>query len=149
MGFDNSNDNGPDLDLADIERSRKSVPKTAAPPTQNPRGIQKAARRTQQTKVSIRQRVLDYPAQGLRDSAGALYCTACKTTLQNLKSTIDVHLTCKKHITNLHKITCRAADDDALKQCMTEYFNVNSRQHMVRGCCIAAIRHRRIGAACV
>ena len=52
------------------------------------------------TKVSVEQRLHEFPGETLCKSAGILFCRCCKQTLPTIKSSIIVHRDSTKHKEN-------------------------------------------------
>lgn len=107
-----------------IERERQLPQKIEAPV----RGRQKIERQTQASKTSVRDRVVQFPGHSLKESAGALFCQACKTTIFNKWSTINLHCRLEnngkptRHATNMEKWKTRKDDDTELKTNLLEYY---------------------------
>lgn len=80
-------------ELANHERERKPKRK----PPEGPRGRATAARVTQETRVSLESRIQKFADQGLKASAGKLFCQACPCEVPNIWSSIVNHLNTKKH----------------------------------------------------
>ena len=89
------------------------------------RGRQKAGFNGRETKVSVTMRIQQYPEQGFRDSAGQLFCGPCKTTIANVKSSIDAHAETCKHKNNLAKFNARTSSDIDLMADLAAYFVAN------------------------
>lgn len=108
--------------LAAIERVRSLKRKADL----GPRGRSKAVRKTKQTGVSIRQRLTEFPDEGLKESAGKLFCMPCKEELLNLKESIKRHVSSSKHCKkrDLHEKSLEKNKD--LFNDLAEYFVENN-----------------------
>ena len=70
-------------ELAGMERERQRKKK---PPPVGDRGSAKGGiRQTPETGVGVEQRLREFPDQGLKISAGKIFCVPCKEVLPNLK----------------------------------------------------------------
>ena len=75
-----------------------------------------------ETSVSVAARVRQYKGQMLVESAGVLYCSACKETIQNIKSTIDAHVGRQKHLKAVQDAIKRAGDVSDLRSELISYY---------------------------
>lgn len=75
--------------------------------------------------MSLEQRLREFPGQGLKQSAGVLFCGPCKEILPNIKGSIKDHVTRKKHADNLVKYHEKFGDDEEVKQFLSDHFKVN------------------------
>lgn len=120
-----------DTELAAHERVRAK--KRKAP--EGPRGRSKASRTTMEAKnVSKDHRLSDFPNQGLKVSAGDLFCQPCATTLPNIKGSIIHHLQTKKHKIKLEAFQKRQAADMEVRTELSEYFDANKDERQVHEC---------------
>ena len=110
--------------LAAIEHERAAKMKGPV----GPRGRSNHPAMTKESKVPISQRIAEFPEQGLVSSAGVLFCTPCKEQLPNIKSSISDHIGRKKHRDNFAKYVKKHADDDELKELLSEHFYDNPDQ---------------------
>lgn len=118
-------DAGGDLPArAEIERKRKLPQKAAI----GERGRQKATRQTTETKVSIEQRILDFPDHSLAKVDGKLCCVACRFFPANKWSSIVSHTKllhngqATAHARKLEAWRARAADDRELTAFLVSYY---------------------------
>tara|TARA_B110001450_G_C17657600_1_gene495928 strand:- start:199 stop:2715 length:2517 start_codon:yes stop_codon:yes gene_type:complete len=111
-------------DLAAHERERAAKMK----PPEGPRGRQVDRRVTKETKVSVDQRLRDFAGQGLKNSAGEIFCGPCKTTIPNIKGSIRDHVGRNKHKENLIKYVEKHGDDDDVKELLSDHFKANPDQ---------------------
>eukprot|EP00326_Haptolina_ericina_P035021 CAMPEP_0181246642 /NCGR_PEP_ID=MMETSP1096-20121128/44115_1 /TAXON_ID=156174 ORGANISM="Chrysochromulina ericina, Strain CCMP281" /NCGR_SAMPLE_ID=MMETSP1096 /ASSEMBLY_ACC=CAM_ASM_000453 /LENGTH=829 /DNA_ID=CAMNT_0023343497 /DNA_START=868 /DNA_END=3357 /DNA_ORIENTATION=+ len=109
-------------DMAAHERERKRKMKLP----EGPRGRQVEARTTKETKVSVEQRLREFPGQGLRNSAGVVFCAPCKEQLPNIKGSIKDHVSRRKHTNNLKQHVEKHGDDEEVKELLSEHFKMNS-----------------------
>lgn len=109
--------------MAEHERERK---KKVKPPV-GKRGRQLAERKTKESKVTVDQRLREFPNQSFKNSGGKLYCAACKVMLTNIKTSISIkaHISYEKHKTALLKLAARATDDKVLVGELSEFFAAN------------------------
>lgn len=126
---DDATDNERDMPaLSKHERNRKIMKK---PKTKS--GIFKTvAVSTKETSVPLEQRLKEFPEQGLVISVGKLWCSACKKSLPNLKTTIETHVGCKKHKDKYAKFIIRNDADSKLGDNILEYFQAHPDE---RGVC--------------
>jgi hypothetical protein len=108
-------------DLAAHERGRAAKMKLP----EGPRGRQVERRTTKETKVTVAQRLREFPGQGLKESAGELFCGPCKETIPNIKGSIRDHVGRKKHTDNLQKYVEKHGDDEEVKEVLSEHFKAN------------------------
>lgn len=102
------------------ERKRTMKQKKEAPV----RGHNKAQRKTSASKISVDDRVKQFPDQSLKNFSGQLRCQACKKGIFNKWSSINSH--CQSglpgkpsvHAVNVTKWLARKGDDDELKACI-------------------------------
>lgn len=117
-----------EVTLAAHERPRAQ--KRKAP--EGPRGRAKAARMTAESKLIKRDsRLVEFPDQGLKISAGVLFCQPCKTTLPNIRNSIASHLMTNKHKANLIKFANQQLVDCTLRSELSEYFEANPDEKTV------------------
>lgn len=115
-------------ELAAHERARSK--KRKAP--EGPRGRSKATRITTEPKnVPKDSRITDFPDQGLKISAGTLFCQPCATTLPNIRGSIVNHLATKKHKSKLEAFLLQQASDKDLRSELSAYFEENSDERHV------------------
>lgn len=115
-----------DLELARHERARSKKRKLPV----GPRGRAKATRMALEPKsVAKDTRLKDFPEQGLKISAGALFCQPCAITLPNIKSSIISHLSTKKHACKLQTFQKQQEADNNLRTELCEYFAANPDEH--------------------
>lgn len=75
-----------------------------------------------ETGVSLQQRISEYRGESFVVSAGELKCRACGKTVQNIKSTIDLHVASKTHKEKVEALNARvAADADLRTELITHY----------------------------
>lgn len=121
-------DAAPDVEFAAHERARSKKRK----PPLGPRGRAKAARITIEAKnVSQDHRLRDFPNQGLKTSAGKLFCQPCAITLPNIKGSIANHLSTQKHKHKLEVYMKRMQADSSMRTELSEYFQSNSDEAQV------------------
>lgn len=82
------------------------------------------------SKVQVEQRLREFPAETFCKSAGTLFCRACKQSLPTIKSSIVVHRDSEKHKENKSKYLEKCADDESIKEIITEYYVQNSTEVM-------------------
>lgn len=117
-----------EFELADHERNRSK--KRKAP--EGPRGRSKAGRNTSEAKhVPMLNRLNEFPNQGLKISAGALFCKPCAATLPNIKSSIVSHLATSKHKCKLLKYEQQRESDNVARTELAEYFMANLEESQV------------------
>ena len=75
----------------------------------------------------------EFPGQGLKESAGQLFCGPCKETLPNIKGSIRDHVGRKKHTDNLQKYVEKHGDDEEVKELLSEHFKANPDETGTRG----------------
>lgn len=110
------------VELAKIERARTQ--KRKAP--EGPRGRSKIGRMTVEPKsVPKLNRLTEFPEQGLKISAGALFCQPCKMTLPNIRGSIVHHLATKKHEGKLQVFLKQQQEDNNLRTELSDYFTAN------------------------
>lgn len=115
-------------ELAGHERVRAQ--KRKAP--EGPRGRAKAGgRKTRDTCIPVSQRLIEFPDQSFKLSAGLLFCQACKEELANLKEGIKRHVASTKHQRKLSMFNSRMAADNALGTDLADYFDANRDEHGV------------------
>lgn len=119
---------GETIEFAGIERERAK--KRKAP--EGPRGRAKATRITQQTHVPVSQRLVEFPDQGFKESAGKLLCVPCKEALQNLKEGLKRHIRSQKHRNSLAQMRSRKASDIVLCKHLSDYFEEHNHEKGVR-----------------
>lgn len=113
--------------LAAIERVRATKQKLEP----GPRGRQKAARITKETKVPLQQRLKEFPNEFLKISNGELFCTACKDKMPNLKEQMKRHFETSKHIENKAIFVKSGLSNADMRSDIYEYFEHNKDQHGV------------------
>ena len=107
-----------------IERERKPKLK----PEAAIRGHQAATRQTPETKVSIDQRIRDFPNHSLANVGGRLCCVACHFFPANKASSIKAHCRLEHngggtgHAIKLEAWRLRTADDKELRIFLEQYF---------------------------
>ena len=75
-----------------------------------------------ETGVSLQQRISEYKGESFVVSSGELKCRACGKTIQNIKSTIDLHVASKTHKEKVEALNSRvAADADLRTELITHY----------------------------
>lgn len=110
--------------LAAHERERK-LPQKAP---EGERGRQKNTRQTSESKVSIQQRIEDYPEHSLAEVDGKLCCVACHFFPANKASSITSHVKLVYHgqpTTHAKKLEVwqtRAVEDKELKCFLADYY---------------------------
>lgn len=116
-----------EVPLATHERPRATKRKLP----EGPRGRAKSVRTTLESKnVKADARLVQFPDQGLKLSAGVLFCQPCKTTLPNIRNSISMHLATNKHKSNLLKHINRGAADMLARAELTEYFDSHPDERM-------------------
>ena len=112
------------------ERARKLPQKKAAPITGRQHGAKTAT-----SKVSLVTRVQQFPDHSLVIGIeGKLRCVACKHTIPNKWSTIDLHcrMTHKghptRHAVNLQAMELRKEDDSELKEELSAYYELHPEE---------------------
>jgi hypothetical protein len=108
-------------DLAAHERERAAKMK----PPEGPRGRQSSVRMTKESKVSVVQRICEFPEQGLIDSAGKLFCAPCKEIIPNIKGSIKDHVQRNKHTSNLVTYIEKGGDDGEVKDLLSNHFRAH------------------------
>lgn len=111
-----------EVELAEHERERAK--KRKAP--EGPRGRSKAARTSWEPKVKHDARLTEFPEQGLKISAGKLYCRPCAVTLPNIKSSIAHHVATNKHKVKLETFEKQLKADKDLRSELCDYYEANS-----------------------
>jgi hypothetical protein len=89
---------------------------------EGPRGRSKAVNVTKETKVSLAKRVEQFPDQGLKVSAGKIFCQPCKEELPNLKESIKRHIGSTKHQSKLDSFVKRSTSDNKLYRDLAVHF---------------------------
>lgn len=89
-------------------------------------------------KVSIFQRLSEFPGQSLKESAGKIFCLACKEEQQNLKESLRRHVTTQKHKDRLEIYLKRGKSHGTLYSDMAEYFKANSH---LKGASMSTDKH--------
>lgn len=117
--------------LAPLERERAKKRKLP----EGPRGRNKAVRITKETTVSLDRRLFEFPKQGLKISAGKLFCLPCKEELPNLKESIKRHIGTGKHRKKLEKFNHSNDAELQMHNDLANYFDANPDAHGVRMCC--------------
>lgn len=107
--------------LAEMERVRSK--KRKAP--EGPRGRSVGGRKTKETTVSIAQRLKEFPDQSLKESAGKIFCVACKEEQPNLKESLKRHVDSSKHKSRLVRLEQSSAHLTDLSHDLVEYFKSN------------------------
>lgn len=117
-----------EFELADHERNRSK--KRKAP--EGPRGRSKAGRNSVEAKhVPMLNRLKEFPNQGLKISAGALFCKPCAVTLPNIKSSIVSHVATSKHKSKVLKYEQQRESDNVTRTELAEYFMANLEESQV------------------
>lgn len=84
------------------------------------------AHKTAQTKVSLEQRVKEFPDQSIivteTTRGRVLFCQCCPKELQNIKETIKTHVSSERHAHNLIRWTSRKKGDNSVLEFLHEYF---------------------------
>ncbi|KAL1518657.1 hypothetical protein AB1Y20_002945 [Prymnesium parvum] len=111
-------------ELAEMERQRKAKRK----PPEGKRGRQKAIRTTKETVVPLERRLVEFPNECLKVSAGKLFCLPCKEELPNLKERIKRHTSCMKHQEKKAEFHRASKENDQLFSDLSEYFTGNSSE---------------------
>ena len=107
-------------DLAAHERERATKMK----PPVGPRGRQLSPHTTKESKVSIAQRLREFPNLGLVEAPpGELFCRPCKTRVPNIKESIKDHVGRNKHKNMLQKYVARGGDDGEVKEFLVDYYH--------------------------
>lgn len=118
-----SYDSGKDIPtLAGHERNRKRRRKVATAQRKGKFGSQRS---TQQTQVSLQQRLNEFPDSGLTISAGCLFCAPCKKKMVNLKTSIVTHVGSQSHLKKYKKLIQQTAADNLLAENLTNYFKAH------------------------
>lgn len=123
---------GENIPLAGLERERSSKRKKP----EGPRGRSKSSRKTKESKVSVQQRIMQFPEQGFKESAGKLFCRACRDALQNLKEGLKRHIKSQKHIDGLMALRRSDAAATHLGEDLADYFDCHEDERGVS--CLAA-----------
>lgn len=111
-----------DVPLAAHERSRSAKRKAPI----GPRGRAKVGRMSVEVKgVTKHCRLNEFPDQGLKVSAGALFCQPCALTLPNIRSSIHHHLCTNKHKVKLQEYVKKQENDQVLRTELSDYFVAN------------------------
>lgn len=113
--------------LAGMERERAK--KRKAP--EGPRGRTKAVRSTKETSVSVKQRLTEFPGEGLKEAAGKLFCEPCREELTNLKESLKRHIKSSKHITALSIFEKRISSNKKLHTDLADVFKEAPHEHGV------------------
>lgn len=120
----------PATEVTLASHERKRAQKRKAP--EGPRGRAKSVRTTAESKnIKHNERVNEFPEQGLKVSAGVLFCQPCATTLPNIRNSIVHHLMTAKHKSNLVKHNNRRQADNGLRVELSEYFDANPDEKSV------------------
>lgn len=106
-------------DLAAHERAR-SLPQKA--PT-GPRGRASATHKTSESRVTLEQRLREFPEQTLKIVHDKLRCAACKEGIPNIKSSISRHLNTDKHKSKMAAFIARNTEDAAAQEELTDYYS--------------------------
>ena len=118
---------------AAIERERKLPQKLPAPV----RGRQQAERQTKASKKSAQDRVAEFEGNSLKVSAGELFCQACKVTIFNKWSTINLHCRLEnngkptRHAIKMELWRTRKDDDAELKATLAEYYESHPNEKVM------------------
>lgn len=75
--------------------------------------------------ISQDHRLRDFPHQGLKISAGKLFCQPCAITLPNIKGSIASHLATQKHKQKLEAHVKQMQADSSTRTELSEYFEAN------------------------
>ena len=86
--------------------------------------------KTKETKVSISERLTEFPNKSLTNAAGKLFCQCCAKTLQNIACTIKTHVGSDNHKTKYLKWIERNGNDEAVKQFLHNYYVENPNENM-------------------
>lgn len=105
-----------------VERTR--APKRKAP--EGPRGRAKSVRVTKETGVSLQGRVKQFENEGLKVSAGELFCSACLQVLPNICESIKRHIATSKHKERLVKLEKSKAADEQTSYDLADFFANNN-----------------------
>lgn len=105
-----------------VERSR--APKRKLP--EGPRGRAKCQRVSKETHVSLQSRVKQFENEGLKVSAGELFCSACLQALPNISESIKRHIATTKHKERLVKMEKAKAKDEITSYDLADFFTNNS-----------------------
>lgn len=108
-------------ELASMERKRAQVFKRPA----GPRGRMKASRVTKQTKVSLSERLQQFPDQGLYVSGGKLFCGPCREEAPNLKESLKRHCASQKHEQNLVNYNLKVSKGKEAFKDIASWFEAN------------------------
>lgn len=87
---------------------------------------------TQQTKVSISERLKSFPGNSLvqapSPTGDVLFCRCCPKTVQNILGTIRTHVNSERHKERLEQWNKRALVDDGVVCFLHEYFKKNPKE---------------------
>jgi hypothetical protein len=110
------------VQLSSIERARVLEQKPSAPV----RGHHSApAVKSTATRITILQRLREYPDQTLCEDCGELFCRACKRKVTNAAAQIKQHLQTPMHTENLSKYLKRSQEDGEQKGLISDYCLAN------------------------
>ena len=104
--------------LASIERGRSIAQKKPAEQRKAVAGKHKRV----ETSISLEARTKQYKGEMLVVSKGELTCSACKCTLQNIKSTIDAHVASNRHKEAVERAQQRVGADHDLHSELMSYY---------------------------
>ena len=107
--------------LAHIERDRKIAQKR---PAERRNAVAGQHKRTP-TNVSLEQRLKEYPNQSFTISGDQLRCVACKKPLQNIKSTLDAHVTGSVHRAAVKQLQERISSEADVHRELISYYTEN------------------------
>lgn len=105
--------------LASMERERL---KRRKPPVgeQRERGRAKIGR---ETRVTVSQWLKQFQGQGLKESAGKIFCTACKEEQPDQMESIRGHVASQKHIARLQKLESSSKAASIWREDLAEMFD--------------------------
>lgn len=117
-------------ELAAHERGRATQAKTSsASSVTSTKWGALGLHKTGQTKVSLEQRLEEFPQQALTISATTrgkiLFCKCCAKELQNIKETIKTHITSERHKSRLQTWLKKNKGDNQILQFLHEYFKAH------------------------
>ena len=92
---------------SELARKRK-IDANSAPPTGKKRSTQNV-RKFVPKSVRPSQRVSEFPGEELTESAGKLFCKACRENIAVKRSVVQNHIKSKKHAESKEKLKARVA----------------------------------------
>ena len=115
------------VELSHIERFRARKHKLP----EGPRGRAKAVRITKESAIPISQRLMEFPDEGFKNSAGKIFCVPCRERIQNNKQGIKRHIESVKHTAGLEALRRSMASDVVLSKDLSDYFKTNPHERGV------------------